>query len=226
MRNDALVFDVNETLLDVTALAPRFAAAFPDRDLLPEWFGLLLRYSLEVTVTGDYRPFDELAVGALVTTAARAETPISGQEARALVDGMVDLPAHPDVPEGLAMLREAGFRLATLTNSRTEVVRSQLANAGIISHFDEVLSVETVRRFKPHPNTYRHAAEALGLPVDRMTMIAAHDWDVNGAVLVGASAAFIERTGASRASHDLIPDTTATDLVTLAQALIARDRPR
>jgi 2-haloacid dehalogenase len=139
---------------------------------------------------------------------------------------MRDLPAHPDVPVGLSMLRDAGFRLATLTNSRDEIVRSQLANAALDPYFDEVLSVETVRRFKPHPDTYGYAAQVLGVPLDRLTLVAAHDWDVNGAILAGARAAFIERSGAGRARHDRIPDLVASDIITLAQHLISSDRPR
>ena len=177
MRPEVLLFDVNETLLDVKALAPRFTAAFGNADLLPDWFGLLLRYSLEVTVTGDYRPFDELAVGALVTSAARADMPIDLDEATALVDAMSEMPAHPDVASGLEQLKSAGFRLATLTNSRPDVAIDQLKYASIDGYFEAALSVESVGRFKPHPDTYVYAADTLGVPIERCTLVAAHDWD-------------------------------------------------
>ncbi len=219
MAADVLLFDVNETLLDVKALGSAFSATFGDSELLPEWFGLLLRYSLEVSVTGDYRSFDELAVAALMTAANRAEKPIDHDEAAGLVDAMSQLPAHPDVADGLAALSAYGFRLATLTNSRLEVAHQQLESAGLTSHFDKVMSVESVKRFKPHADTYRYAAEQLDVPIGAITMVAAHDWDVNGALLAGANAAFIERPGAARAAHDRIPELVAPDIGALATLL-------
>ena len=219
MAADVLLFDVNETLLDVRALGSAFDATFGDQALLPEWFGLLLRYSLEVTVTGDYSSFDDLAISALMTSSGRAGKPISVEEAAGLVDAMSQLPAHPDVAEGLAALKDYGFRLATLTNSRLDVAHQQLANAGIDSYFDTVMSVETVQRFKPHGDTYRYAALQLGVPITAITMVAAHDWDVNGAILAGANAAFIQRPGAARASHDRIPELVAPNIGALATLL-------
>ncbi len=219
MTADVLLFDVNETLLDVKALGSGFAATFGDADLLPKWFGMLLRYSLEVSVTGDYRSFDELAVGALMTTATSAGKPIAIEEATGLVDAMSQLPAHPDVADGLAGLKAYGFKLATLTNSRLDVAHAQLSSAGLDSYFDMVMSVETVERFKPHPDTYAYAATQLDVPIGAITMVAAHDWDVNGALLAGANAAFIERPGAARGSHDRIPELVAPDIGGLATLL-------
>ena len=84
---------------------------------------------------------------------------------------------------------------------------------------EHVMSVETVQRFKPHPTTYQYAAEQLDVPIGAITMVAAHDWDVNGAMLAGANAAFIERPGAAKASHDRIPELVAPDIVGLAALL-------
>ena len=219
MTADVLLFDVNETLLDVKALGSAFEATLGDKALLPDWFGMLLRYSLEVSVTGDYRSFDELAISALMTSSTRAGKSLSPEEAAGLVDAMSQLPAHPDVAQGLAALKAYGFRLATLTNSRLDVAHQQLENAGLDSYFDTVMSVETVQRFKPHPATYRYAAEQLDVPIEAITMVAAHDWDVNGAMLAGANAAFIERPGAARASHDRIPELVAPNIGALATLL-------
>jgi 2-haloacid dehalogenase len=75
---------------------------------------------------------------------------------------MVELPTHPEVPDALSRLRSAGFPLATLTNSSPEMVRAQLGYAGILELFDQVLSVEEVRRYKPAPEPYQLAAERFG----------------------------------------------------------------
>ena len=215
-----IIFDVNETLLDVRAMGPRFAAEFGDTTLLSEWFSNLLGYSLEVTVTGDYRPFDELAANALVVTARRHGFDPSSSAVAGIISGITELPAHGDVEEGLEMLKAAGFALATLTNSRHAAVEAQLNYAGIAHHFDRVMSVEEVRQFKPAPATYYYAAEQCGVAVDELMLIASHDWDVNGAILAGASAAFLERANATRAPHNVIPEVTATDLPSLVAKLV------
>lgn len=220
MDERVLLFDVNETLLDVRAMAPRFEAAVGDAGLLPVWFGLLLRYSLEVSVIADYRPFDELAANALETALRGAGRSVEPHAIDTVVAAMTELPAHPDVAPALQRLTAAGFRLSTLTNSRSAVVRDQLAFAGIDHHFDHMLSVEDVRRFKPHPATYAHAASALGAPIDQLTLVAAHDWDVNGALAAGAAAAFVERPSATRAAHNTIPDIVGPDLGAVADQLI------
>ncbi len=215
-----IVFDVNETLLDVRAMSSSFEQTFGDSTLLGEWFSTLLRYSLEVSVTGDYRPFDELARGALTMTAARHGHEPTAETVASVIGTMVELPAHPDVAEGLAKLSDAGFTLITLTNSRGEVVREQLTFAGIAEHFDRMLSVETVRAFKPSPGTYTFAAEAMDVAVGDLMLVAAHDWDVNGALLAGSQAAFIDRAGSTRAPHNQFPLLEAPDLIALAEKII------
>ena len=220
MKRPVLVFDVNETLLDVKAMRPAFEATFGDATLMGDWFSMLLRYSLEVSVTGDYRSFDELAEAALAVAARRQGHDPTPDDVTSVIATMSNLPAHPDVAQGLADLSEAGFSLITLTNSRTEVVGAQLAFAGIAEHFDATLSVESVRAFKPAPATYEFAANTVDRPIDELLLIAAHDWDVNGALLAGAGAAFVERPGATRAPHNQIPAMVGPDLISVAAQLI------
>ena len=211
---------MNETLLDVRSMGPSFEQAFGSTTFLSEWFSTLLRYSLEVSVSGDYHPFDELAKSALTTTAARHGKELDGSAATELLSQMTKLPAHPDVSGGLEALKAANFRILALTNSRHETATAQLTFAGIVEAFDDVLTVESVRKFKPAPETYAYAATQAGVPVDQLMLIAAHDWDVNGALLAGAQAAFLERPGVSLAPHDNIPDLRAPDLMALSTKII------
>lgn len=220
MSKPVLVFDVNETLLDVRSMGPAFERTFNTPAALGEWFSTLLRYSLEVSVSGDYHPFDELAESALASTASRQGLDLDQSLIRELLGQMTQLPAHPDVAPGLEALRTAGFRIMALTNSRHDTAVAQLTFADIIGNFEHVLTVESVRKFKPAPETYAYAAQTIDIPVDQILMIAAHDWDVNGALLAGAQAAFLERPGVSLASHDRIPDLRAPELEALSTLII------
>ena len=147
--SDVLVFDVNETLLNVRALALRFEAALGDAGLLPQWFGQMLRNSLVATVTRTYAPFDVQGVDALHLTARRVGVDLSEPDAVALVEAMADLPPHPGVIPALQRFRAAGVRMVTLTNSAPRIVGAQLRNAGLTDYVERSLSVEAVGLFKP-----------------------------------------------------------------------------
>ena len=215
-----IVFDVNETLLDLRAMRTRFNAAFGSPDLLAPWFGQLLRHSLVATLTNTYAPFDVLGVDALQLVAAKAGIDVSEDNAAHVVDGMRHLPPHQDVRPAITQLREHGFRIATLTNSPLHLLTDQLANAEITDLFDMTMTIEPVRKFKPHPDTYRSGAKRLGVDISEMRLVAAHDWDVTGAIRAGAAAAFVARPGMvlSRASET--PDIVGPDLEIVAATII------
>lgn len=217
-----IVFDVNETLLDVQALAPRFDVLFGDHTLLSPWFGQMLRNSLVATTTAVYRPFDEQGTDALVTVAARSGIDITWSEAATVVAGMGELPPHPDVVPGLDVLRTAGFELVTLTNSSPEMVATQIEYAGLMPYFSALFSVEATGRFKPHPAPYLAVADTAGVAPHQMWMVAAHDWDVIGAMRIGMRGAFVARPRQQYSSLGDPPDVTGPDLVAVAQSLVAQ----
>jgi len=212
----AYVFDVNETLLDMAALDPFFERTFGEAAVRALWFSQMLQLALTATITGEYRPFGEHAIAALEMLGARRGVTIGDDERTAVREGMTSLPAHPDVRPALERLREAGFRLATLTNSTAEVAEAQLEFAGIRDLFEASLSADSVRCLKPAPQPYRYAAGRLELPVDSMLLVAAHAWDVAGAMAAGAQAAFVARPGMVQDPGGREPDLVVTDLTELA----------
>lgn len=216
-----IVFDVNETLLDVRALAPAFRSSIGSDALLAPWFARMLRNSLISTVTNRYRRFDELGVDALVATAREGGVDIDTVTAVAVIDGMRSLPAHPDVGPALERLADSGFRLATLTNSAPDVITDQLGSAGIEQYFEQSISVDDVGVFKPHPATYQYAAERLGTGIGGIRLVAAHDWDVVGALRAGAHAAYLARNAPLTVEEEDLPDIVEADLGGIADRIIA-----
>ena len=106
------------------------------------------------------------------------------------------LPPHPDVAHSLQRLKDAGFRMVTLTNSSNAAVEAQMRNAGLTDMFDERLSVEDIGLYKPHEHAYRWAARRMGVPASECMLIAAHGWDIAGALWAGWRGAFLARPGA------------------------------
>ena len=219
-KPEVLVFDVNQTLLDLNALRSHFARIFGDAKTLDEWFTLLLQYSLVVTVTGAYADFGTVAGAVLDMLAANRKVNISPEDRRTILRGLLSLPAHPEVPESLQRLREAGFRMVTLTNSSPAAVRTQIENSGLTKYFDESISVDLVRRFKPDLEVYQRTAEHLGVPPANLLLVAAHAWDVFGALKAGWRAAFVSRNGITQFPLGPKADIVGPDLKTVADAIL------
>ena len=217
------VFDVNETLLDLAAMDPHFQRIFGDGGARVAWFNQMIQSALVATVTGAYSQFGALGMAALEMTAERAGVSLTDRDREAVAAQLRHLPAHPEAADALRRLRDAGLRLASLTNSTEEVARAQLEHAGLIDAFDLVLSADTVRRLKPAPEPYRIAAERLGVAIGEVRLVAAHAWDVAGAARAGCATAFVARPG--KVPDPLVerPEIVGADLTEVADAILAVD---
>ncbi len=190
-----VVFDVNETLLSLVPVRNWFRARFDDGPTAAEWFSELLRLSFVSSVIDVYVPFTDLAAHALTSVATKQAVATTSEDLGIVSAILATLPPHPDAIPGIASLRAAGFSVAALTNSPLAVANTQLEHAGLSNLFDEIMSVEMVRRFKPHRSVYLAAAERMGVDPSDTIMVAAHDWDIAGAMSAGLQGVFIERPG-------------------------------
>jgi 2-haloacid dehalogenase len=215
------IFDVNETLLDLAALDPHFERIFGDAAVRKLWFSQMLQSALVATVTDAYTTFGEAAGAALQMTAERQGIEVSDEDQQSIVGGLRELPPHPEVADALDRLRDAGFRLATLTNSTQEVAEAQIRNSGLADRFEEILSADTAKRLKPAPAPYRMAARKLGIPERELRLVAAHAWDIAGALRAGCAAAFVAR----QPFDPLVerPDVVGKDLGEVADGIIAAE---
>lgn len=220
-RDEVLAFDVNETLLDLKALYGPFTTVFGDASLRPVWFQTMLQLSFVGGLTSQYVDFTQAQTAALQMLAQRAGKTLAPADYDAIVGGMRRLPPHPEVIEALGRLKAAGFRQVTLTNSPLDVAREQLAFAGLTDLFDDCLSADEVKALKPAPAPYQHVASRTGVAIGRVRLVAAHAWDVSGALAAGAKAAFVARPGAVPSPLGQQPDIVAKDIAGIADALLA-----
>jgi 2-haloacid dehalogenase len=225
-RPKVLFFDVNETLLDLTAMKESVALSLGGRDdLLPLWFTTLLHYSLVETTAGQYHNFDVIGAAALRMIGRNYGILLSEGEARAAILPMRTLPPHPDVAPALAALRDASFRMVPLTNSSHAMVKSQIGHAGLSEFFEDLLSVESVRQFKTQTEVYRWAVGKMGLNAEDCMLIAAHGWDVAGALWAGCRATFVARQSAQLYPLAPEPEIVEPDLIRVANKLIELPKP-
>jgi len=219
-----IVFDVNETLLDIDTLTPLFTRVFGKQRVLREWFAQLVLYSQTMTLSGLYTPFGELGVGALQMVADIRQVTLTDDDINEFKERMSALPAHPDAAPALTRLRDAGFRLVTLTNSASSASPTPLEKAGLSQYFEQHFSIETVGKFKPAPDTYQLVADTLAVDTSDLCLVACHLWDTIGAQAAGCRGAFLTRpyNAMLNAPNVPVPDLTASDLSTLADQIISK----
>ena len=222
-RADILVFDVNETLLDITHLDPLFARLFGDAQARHLWFAEMVLYSNAITLAGDYAPFGSLGAGALRMLGEIRGVDVTGADLAELKERMTTMPACPDVTPALIRLRDAGVRMVTLTNSAPSGSPTPMERAGIAELFESHHNVDPVRAFKPAPATYRIVTEALDVSPARLCLVAAHLWDTLGMQAMGGEGAFITRPGNALLPSEGVrtPTWTARDLEDFADQWLA-----
>ena len=217
----AIVFDVNETLLDLDWIRPTFDRIFSDPAAMRLWFANLITYSEALTLAGVYVPFTEIGGAVLRMLADTRGIKLADGDVVELTDRFASMPPHPDVPGALRRLRDHGFRLFTLTDNTLAISGRQLQQGGIIELFERRFSVdETVRRHKPAPEAYRSVAAALGVDPADICLIACHVWDTIGAQSAGWQAGLILRQGNAPLGVGPEPDYIGKDLNEIADQLI------
>jgi 2-haloacid dehalogenase len=218
-----IVFDVNETLLDLESLRPTFDRIFHDPAAMRLWFANLITYSEALTLAGVYVPFTDIGAAVLRMLAASRDLTITDGDADELTNRFATMPPHPEVPGALHRLRDHGFRLFTLTDNTLAISGRQLEHGGVIDLFERRFSVdETVRRHKPSPEAYQSVGTALGVEPDGACLVACHVWDTIGALSAGWQAGLILREGNAPLDVGPQPAYIGKDLDAIADQLIER----
>jgi 2-haloacid dehalogenase len=218
-----LIFDVNETLIDFESLNPLFARVFGDKRAMREWLGHLVTYSMALTLSGLYKDYWELGAGVFQMVGNIHGMDIAQEHIEALKEGMKTMPAHADAEEGLQRLRDAGYRMVTLTNSPVMPNRkSPLENAGLSKFFEREFSIESARAYKPSSIAYHMVAYALDLAPEQCCMVTAHVWDTVGAQSAGLSAVLLKRRGNAPLLVPGLPQPNiiAADIPTFAERMV------
>jgi 2-haloacid dehalogenase len=217
-----IVFDVNETLLDLETMSPTFERIFGDKAAMRLWFASFILYSAALTVAGQYVPFTDIGAATMKMLADTRGIHIRDSDRRELTDKFSTMPAHPEVPAALQKLRRVGFRLFTLSDNLLEIQTRQLEHAGIVDAFERRFSADGVKHHKPSREAYAYVEKELQVPPSRLCLIACHTWDTLGAVAAGWGGALIRRPGNDVLAVGPQPHIVGQDLNDVADQLIAR----
>lgn len=215
------VFDVNETLSDLSPVRARFADLGLPEHLAAPWFAGILRDGMALTVTGDNPAFADLARASFhAVVHDRPDAPADVDDAASeVIAAFMDLPLHPDVAPGLRALGALGIRLVTLSNGSAAVAEGLVDRNGLDGVFERILSVTDAPRWKPDESAYRYALEACGVEPEDAMLVAVHPWDTHGAASAGLRSAYVARTGTPYPAAMRPPELTVGSLTELAERL-------
>lgn len=224
LKQKIILFDINETVLSLKSLRPKFHAALHDERLTDTWFSMLLHASTVSMVTAVKADFASLAKISLTSLAARLGIELSNDVIDDILSTFAELSPHADIKPALSELREAGFKTAALSNSSRNLISKQIENAALGDFFDEVISVQESGTFKPSGEAYELASMRLGRAKQDLRLVAAHDWDTHGALCAGLDAAYINRTGSLYNPLYKKPDIVAATMQEIVVKIILADK--
>lgn len=181
-RPRVVLLDVFETMVQVQALHSRFTDVGRPGHEWELFFTRALRDGMALTLAGAARPFADVARAALRTTTGHT---LSEEALDHVLDGFRTLPPHPDVEPALMLLARAHIPAYAFTHGSALVACDALDRAGLRTYLRGVFSAEEIRSFKPPARVYHWACQQVETPPERVALVAAHSWDVHGAVRAG-----------------------------------------
>ena len=219
MPVSTFVFDAYGTLFDVhAAIARHRAAAGPDADRLSElWRTKQLEYTWTLTLAGRYADFWTLTGQALDFALARFPAVDPALKPR-LMDAYRTLDAFADARATLQALKTRERATAILSNGSPAMLAAAVEAAQLGPCLDAVLSVDSVRMYKPRPEVYRLVIERFGVAPADVAFVSSNRWDVMAAVSVGFHAQWINRAKNPDEYPDFPPERVLSDLTSLANA--------
>lgn len=218
---ETVTFDSYSTIVDVDAAEQALADRVPDPEPVSQhWRARSLEYTFVADDVDAYRPFYELNRAALQHALDTFGVDLSPDERDEILSVYHELDVFDDVREGLAALTEAGYDCYVVSNGNPEMLASMVEGAGVSGLVEDTVSADEVRRYKPDPELYRHAAARAGTDVDRICHVSALWFDVQGAANAGMRTAWVNRRGGPPDTFGTDPDLVAADFGEVAEALL------
>lgn len=218
---EALAFDMYSTLVDTIGISRQIEQMLPQQgqrvSLL--WRQAQLEFSFRVTLMERYEDFAHLTRKALGYALAATNNTLTPEQQDRLLEQYQRLEPFADVQPGLERLQAAGYTMVIFSNGALSMLNPLLDAAGLRPYFQDIISAEEVRAYKPTPAIYQHAAKRLGRAPAETRLISANPFDVTGAQSAGLKAAWVNRTGSPADPLGHLPDVIVTSITELAKAL-------
>src|SRR5580765_2920218 len=179
----ALVFDAYGTLFDVHSVQARCETFWPGKgaQLSQTWRAKQLEYTWQRSLMRRYAPFSQVTRDALEYACMSLALSLDELKIETLLREYLRLALYPDVPEAMKKLKSS--KCAILSNGSPDMLDPLVAQSGL--SFDAVLSVDSVKVYKPAPAVYELAVRKLNIPKDQIAFVSSNCWDALGAKFFG-----------------------------------------
>ena len=223
LRLKAVAFDAFP-IFNPAPVASRAEALFPGRGatLVDEWRLRQFEYAWLRLLSRRYADFWQVTQDALAFAASKLRLDVDPSGREALMNAFLELVPWPDVAPALGSLAGSGLRLAFLSNFTLRMLHANLERSGLSPLFDQVLSTDLERTYKPDPRAYELAVEALGLRREEILFVAHAGWDAAGAESFGYPTFWVNRLGLPREELGARPDGEGRDLSDLVRFIESR----
>lgn len=225
-RYQAIVFDAFP-IFDPRPIAQLAEHLFPGKGaaLMNAWRTRQFEYQWWRALSGRYVDFWQTTADSLTFAARLTGLALSGPAREQLMGAYENLHPWPDAATSLPTLREAGIRLGFLSNMTAQMLESGLARANLRASFEQVLSTDAIRSYKPATAAYQLAPEAFALPPEAILFAAFAGWDVAGAKWFGYPTFWVNRLGGPEEELGVTPDGAGKDLQALTAFALQGARP-
>lgn len=219
-RIKAIVFDAFP-IFDPRPVSTLAENLFPGKGtaLSDEWRIRQFEYTWLRIAIRHYADFWQVTQDALVFAANKLKLELSVDQRAALLNEFLKLPVWPDVTPALNSLKKSGFRLAFLSNLTPHMLATNIRNAGLDGLFEQVLSTDRVKTYKPDPLGYRLGMDMLRLKREEILFVAFAGWDAAGARLFGYPTFWVNRLRLPVEELGIVPDASGNSLSDLVQFL-------
>lgn len=216
-----LVFDAYGTLFDVFSVEAAAERSYPGSGaaIAQMWRQKQMEYMWLRSLMGKYEDFDQVTEASLRYTCRTLGLEVRPDAVAAMMDSYLHLSPWPEAASTLEQLRD--YRRAILSNGTPDGLSALVANTGLINHFDELISVNDIQIYKPHPQVYALATRKLDVEPQRIGFVSSNFWDVSGAAAYGFRVFWINRKQAPADPLGYMADAVLDTLADLPAAVSA-----
>jgi 2-haloacid dehalogenase len=222
MKIKAIAFD-GFPIIDARPVFARVEEMFPGKgqELSNAWRTRQFEYTWLRTMGGRYVDFWQVTEESLVFAAKMLKIELSADQRGQLMQSYLGLKAWPDVAPALAQLKAAGIRMAFLSNLTSTMLDAAVRNSGLDGFFENHLSTDKVRAFKPDPRAYQMGVDAFGLKKEEIAFAAFAGWDAAGAKWFGYPTFWVNRLNLPVEELGVAPDGIGSGLGDLVKFILA-----
>ena len=194
MKNiKAIIFDAYGTLFDVNSAAEKCKNKIGEKwePFANYWRTTQLEYTWLRSLMGRHQDFWKVTEQSLDKSMEifKIDTTMKDK----LLDLYKVLATFPEVEETLKKLKEKKYKLIILSNGTPSLLKELVSSNNLESIFDDVLSIEEVKIYKPHPNVYNIPIKKYHIEKNQFAYLSSNTWDVSAAGNFGLKAVWVNR---------------------------------